>query len=293
MAERRRRSCAWAAWRCATGCSSTGRRTGPPPCAPADGIDRRRARGPSRGCAGASTRVPGVRGVIRLGEAMAVIPLVKRGAARGAAAVPGRARWSARRRPPPSPAPRCASARAAACAGEAAVAALSVAARARRAARRRRRRLPRRGAQGDRRLRGRRRGRARRAEGARPLRLAPDGAAARRQPRGRGDAATRARAATPLGHGAALSSASVGAAVEVFAWSERHADIADRESPAPPGPRAAARGRDTRADGGPARRRAGRAGGDPARRGPGLTQDPVHPASSARQSARAARYCLR
>ena len=58
----------------------------------------RRRRGASRACA-PSTRSPGVRGVARLAEAMAVIPLVKRGAAGGAAAVPGpgRARGRGRR----------------------------------------------------------------------------------------------------------------------------------------------------------------------------------------------------
>ena len=82
-------------------------------------------------------------------------------------------------------------------------------------------------------------------------------------------------------------SASAGAAVEVFAWSERHARHRRGARPAPPRPRAAARGRDARADGGPARRRAGRAGGDPARRGRGLTQDPVHPAQFGSPIARA------
>ena len=67
-----------------------------------------------------------------------------------------------------------------------------------RPARRRARRLPRRRAQGDRGLRGRRRGRARRAQGARPLRLAPDGADARRQPGGHADAQAGGGEPNPL-----------------------------------------------------------------------------------------------
>ena len=64
----------------------------------------------------------------------------------------------------------------------------------------------------------------RRLEGARALRLAPDGADAGRQPRGHAAAQARARAArTPLA-GGAVALASTAAAVEVFAWSERHAD---------------------------------------------------------------------
>ena len=48
-----------------------------------DGDDQGRLR-PQAAAARAPTPIPGVRGVVRLGEAFAVIPLVKRGAARGA-----------------------------------------------------------------------------------------------------------------------------------------------------------------------------------------------------------------
>ena len=136
--------------------------------------------------------VPGVRGVVRLGEAFVVIPLVKRalpqarlpfespgilGVAAGASLagallrrrVPRRDRRGRRRD-------------ALARAGGA------------RAARRRAGRIPRRRAQGDRGVRGRR-GRGRRRQGARPLRLAPRHAAAGVQPRRRAARAPRARAA--------------------------------------------------------------------------------------------------
>ena len=104
----------------------------------------------------AADGVPGVRGVVRLGEAFAVIPLVKRALPRGAAAVPGRRRVlgvaagaSLGRRA------RCAAA-CAASRGEVGRGAASRRAGAVRPARRRAGRLPRRRAQGDRRLRGRR-----------------------------------------------------------------------------------------------------------------------------------------
>ena len=70
------RSSGSAGWRSATACSCTGRRTGRPPCARAAATSRPRPAA-SRGCT-RSTRVPGVRGVARLAEAFAVIPLVKR-----------------------------------------------------------------------------------------------------------------------------------------------------------------------------------------------------------------------
>ena len=70
-------SCALAAWPCATGCSCTGRRTGPRPCATMQA--RSGWPGPKPDLGGkAADGVPGVRGVLKLAEAMAVIPLVKR-----------------------------------------------------------------------------------------------------------------------------------------------------------------------------------------------------------------------
>ena len=131
-----------------------------------DALGRRRARratgrsrsppAASRGC-GVADGVPGVRGVVRLAEAVVVIPLVKAAAARGAAAVPGPGGDRRRRRRARSPEPRCAAARPGWPAE--AVARRDVARpRGLRAARRRARRVPRRRAQGDRRLRvGRRR----------------------------------------------------------------------------------------------------------------------------------------
>ena len=71
-----RRSSASAAWRCATGCSCTGRRTGPPRCARAPAtVEVASGRKPRLR---AVDGIPGVRGVVRLAEAMVVIPLVKR-----------------------------------------------------------------------------------------------------------------------------------------------------------------------------------------------------------------------
>ena len=165
-------SCDSAAWRCATACSCTARPTGPPRCARAAARSTvASGRKPDLGAA-AAERVPGVRGVIKLAEAMAVIPLVKRAlpearlpmqdaktlGAMGAAALGGQAVRSRGRAP--------------GVAREAAVALISLAPGADGAAQRRPGRLPRRRAQGDRRLRGRRR-RRRRGQGARPLRLAP------------------------------------------------------------------------------------------------------------------------
>ena len=155
------------------------RPTGPPRCGP--------TRGEIKVASGKKPRlravdgVPGVRGVARLAEAMAVIPLVKRGlpevklpfqdvsvltVAAGASLTGALARKRAprlRRRVDR----RDRLGRAGAV----------------RAARRRARRVPRRRAQGDRRLRAGQGGRRRRVQGARPLRLAPRRAAARLQPR--------------------------------------------------------------------------------------------------------------
>ena len=89
--ERVRTSSASAAWRCATGCSCTARRTGRRRCATGDGeIEVASGRKPYLG-GRATERVPGVRGVAKLAEAMAVIPLVKRALPGGAAADAGRA----------------------------------------------------------------------------------------------------------------------------------------------------------------------------------------------------------
>ncbi len=165
--------------------------------------------------------VPGVRGLVRLAEAFAVIPLVKKGlpeakmafeqpSVLGVAAGASIAGTLLRRRAPGAT-------------GELASALRRARARAVRAARRRAGRLPRRRAQGDRRLRGRRRRRARRAQGARALRLAPDGADAGGQRGGHAAAQARGRAPDPI-MGGAVSLASTAAAVEVFAWTERHAD---------------------------------------------------------------------
>ena len=100
--------------------------------------------------------VPGLRGLVRLGEAFAVIPLVKRGLPEAKLAfenpaVLGVAAGGVDRRHADQ-APRCAGT-----GGRARRGADLARARAVRAARRRAGRLPRRRAQGDRRLRGRRR----------------------------------------------------------------------------------------------------------------------------------------
>ena len=65
----------------------------------------------------------------------------------------------------------------------------------------------------------------------------------------------------------AVGIASLGIAVEVFVWSERHAGSAAGARAAQAGPRAAAPARHARAVGGAARGRARRARRDPARRG--------------------------
>ena len=141
----------------------------------------------------AADDVPGLRGLARLGEAFAVIPLVKKGlpeaklafenpSVLGVAAGTSVAGALLRRRAPGV------TRRAGLLADRARAGAV-------RAARRRAGRLPRRRAQGDRRLRAGRRRRARRAQGARALRLAPDGADAGRQPRGHAAAQARGREA--------------------------------------------------------------------------------------------------
>ena len=129
--------------------------------------------------AAAPSACPACAGWLKLGEAMAVIPLVKRALPAGAAADAGRAhagrdgRRGARRPGDPLGRRRTVG-------REAAVALISMTPGADGAAQRRPRRLPRRRAQGDRGLRGRRR-RRRRRQGARPLRLAPGHADAGRR----------------------------------------------------------------------------------------------------------------
>ena len=167
----------------------------------------------------ATEAIPGLRGVTKLAEAMAVIPLVKRalpaaklpmedlrvvGAMAGAALLGQAIRSTGART----------------VAREAAVGAVSLAPALLRAARRRPRRLPRRGAQVDRRLRAGRRGRRGR-QGARPLRLQPGGPDARRRRRGQRGRA-QGRPARPAGRGRAWPWAAPRVAVEVFAYAERH-----------------------------------------------------------------------
>ena len=133
--------------------------------------------------------VAGVRGVLRLAEAVVVLPLVKKGLPEArlpwqdakviGAIVAASAGGQIVR--------RVGAGRAGA---EAMLAAHLGRAERRRPARRPGRRVARRRAQVDRRLRDRRRGRGRR-EGARPLRVASHGADARRQPRGHRAAAAR------------------------------------------------------------------------------------------------------
>ena len=173
-------ACGWAAWPCATGCSSTGRRTGPPPCA-ATTAACVWPRAPSRACrpstpcparagcapvrghggaaagqAGAAGGAPALPGQARGRGALAAGLAGGPGAARGG---PGARRWAR----PPRPA--------------------LAGAGAGRAPRRRARRLPRRRAQGDRAPTSTDARRGRRHQGARALRLASRGAHARRQPR--------------------------------------------------------------------------------------------------------------
>ena len=153
-------SCDSAGWRCATACSSTARPTGPPrsaaPTARSQVASGRkpRARGRRR-----PRTSPALRGVAKLGEAMAVIPLVKR--ALPEARLPmqnvAHARRDGRRR---AGRPGDPLARRGTLGREAAVGARQPRAGAARPARRRAGRLPRRRAQVDRRLRAGRRRRA-------------------------------------------------------------------------------------------------------------------------------------
>ena len=231
-------SCASAAWPCATACSSTARRTGRRPCAPTTAI------------AVASGPKPRVRGRRRADRRRARRRAPRRGdgrhpagqarAARGAAALPGRqACWR-------SPAPRrrrpASLRRRAGTGGEAALAALSLA----------------------------------------PALIALRGGelaayhgvehkAIGAYEQGAGDAADAAKEHDRCGShlvapllaanlagtallrsvverpsqlaGAAVQLASIGAAVEVFAWSERHAGHRAGARAAPPGLRAPARAR--------------------------------------------------
>ena len=234
--------CASAAWRSATACSSTGRRRGPRRSARRDGSIEVASGPQARACAAASTASPALRGVVRLGRGDRRHPARQARAARGAAALRGPAVVGACAAVAASAGARLRRRRAAAPGPSSPRRALSLAALARRAARRRGRRLPRRRAQGDRRLRAGRRRRARRRQGARPLRLAPHGPDARREPRRRG-AAAPGRRAPGAGRAGSSSLASVGAAVEVFAWSERHARHARGPCAAPARARAPARGR--------------------------------------------------
>ena len=87
-------SCASAAWRCATACSSTGRRTGPRRSAPRDGSIGVASGPQAARCAGASRRPRRARrGPARRGDGGH--PARQARAAGGAAAVPGRRAWSA------------------------------------------------------------------------------------------------------------------------------------------------------------------------------------------------------
>ena len=189
------------------------------------------ASGPKPRVSGVVRRMPGARGVVRLGEAMAVIPLVKRALPEARlpfqdAAVLGDGRRRAADRLAPAP-PRRRPGRRGGRGGDLACVPSLVALRGGDLAAYH-------GVEhkaiaayehGD-------QDAARRRQGARPLRLAPDGAAARRQHRRR-RAAQEAWSSVHAPSMARRSSlASVGLAVEVFAWSERHARLADRESPA-------------------------------------------------------------
>ena len=207
---------------------------------------------------------------LRLGEAMAVIPLVKR--ALPEARLPWQdatRRWRRGRRPRVGGA----------------------------ALRRRRRGRRRRG--GDRRARRSRRRSSRCAAATSPPTTASSTRRSAPTSRTRATRATRRRSTTaaartswrrcspPTSRGrrccaasiehpspaanAAVQLASLGAAVEVFAWSERHAGTATARGAAPPRPRAPARAGHARADRRAARGRARRAGRDPARRAGGLT----------------------
>ena len=212
----------------------------------------------------ASERVPGLRGVAKLAEALAVIPLVKRALPEARLPMQDAARsapWAPRRSAARPSAPRGART----VGREAAVALLSPRAGADGAAQRRPRRLPRRRAQGDRRLRGRtptpptptRSTTAAAPTWWRPMLPRPPlGNVAARRAGLRGPAA---EAAVGLG--------SAAVAVEVFAWGERHPDSRADARAAPARPRDPARGGHARADAGAARGGASGARGDPEGRG--------------------------
>ena len=235
--------------------------------------DRGRLRPQAARCA-AADGVPGVRGVVRLGEAMAVIPLVKRalpqarlpfqdaavlGVAAGASlagalAAPARAR---RRRRVRSPRSRSAPALFALRGGELAayhgVEHKAIAAYE----------------QDD-------DDAARRGQGARPLRLAPHGAAARRQPGRHAAAAPRAREAGRRWRAARWRSRRPRVAVEVFAWCERNSETPLAQRAAPARASRSSGCRHARARRAPARGRPRRARRDPARRSAPTTK--VHAA---------------
>ena len=256
-------SCVWAAWRCATGCSYTGRPTGRRRCATATGEIRVASGRKPR--VQAVDKVPGVRGVVRLAEAFAVIPIVKRNLPGRQAAVrePGRAR---RRRRRLAWAARCCAAACAAC-----------------PARRpppRSRSLPRCSPC---------------AAGSSPQYHGVEhkAIAAYEAPE-EADAADKAKEHDRCGShlvapmlasnvagtlllrrvverpgpvaGGAVALASTAAAVEVFAWCERNSDTPDRPRAAPPRLRDPAAGRHARAGRAPARGRPRRARRDPAGR---------------------------
>ena len=246
----RARSSASAAWPCATACSCTARRTGRPPCARATGaIEVASGRKPRLGAA--LERVPGARGVSQARRGV-------RGRSRSSSArLPAGAaarsrtprRWSAMAAWPPRSrrplrARRRARARARGGGGRA-----RPGAGAARPARRRARRLPRGRAQGDRRLRAGRADAADAAQGARPLRLEPRRAAAGHQRRRRGRCcAARVVRPGPARRRRGRAVVGMAAAVEVFAWSERHADTRAGARAAPARLRDAARGGHARAD---------------------------------------------
>ena len=244
------RSCASAAWRSATACSSTARALGDRGARPrGDPVDSGR-----KPRLHALDGVPGVRGVARLAEAFALMPLVKRALPRGAAALRGR--------------------------GMIAVAAGrdrggSVRRRARGVGRRggcRRdlarpralalrgcdtRRLPRGRAQGDRRLRaGHRRAPRRRRSTIAAAPTSSRRCCSRRSRATSSCARSSRRAARWPAPRVALGS--VALSVEVFAWSERHAGRAARARVPPARLRDAAPVRDARADE-PSSSRSGRA----------------------------------
>ena len=242
-------------------------------------------RGASRGCAAASTACPGVRGVSRLAEAFAVIPLVKRAlpearlpfqdAAVARASRPRRVAGGALR----APARRGAG-------GEAAA--------------RRCRVVPALVA-----LRG---GEVAAYHGVEHKAIARLRAGRRRRARRRRRSTTAAartswrRCSRPTWPArcccAASSSARPGwprrasrwppsaAAVEVFAWSERHADTRVARALRRPGYELQRAGRHARARRAAARRRPRRAGRDPARRGRRLRSGRIRPVPLAKRARR-------